>query len=60
MITVLKALAVVVALAATFATYLYRGKGLPPHGGKVTKSDWVLIGIVLGALFLVLVYAFSR
>ncbi len=60
MIRVLKALAVVAAIATTFATYLYRGKGLPPYGGEVTKNDWILIRVVLGALFLVLVYAFSR
>jgi hypothetical protein len=60
MISVLKALAVAAAIATTFATYLCRGKGLPPHGGEVTKNDWILIGVVLGALFLVLVYAFSR
>jgi hypothetical protein len=59
-ISVLKALSIIICIAITVASYLYRGKGLPPRGGELTKSDWKLIGVVMGALFLVLVYAFSR
>lgn len=59
MAAILKALAVIAGLVITFASYMWvPGKGLWPHGEKVTRSDWILIGIVLGALFLVLVYAF--
>jgi len=60
MISILKALGIIAALAITFATYLYRGKGLPPFGGEVSKKDWIMIGVVVGVLFLALVYAFSR
>jgi hypothetical protein len=59
MMSVLKALAVTAAIAFTLATYLYQGKGFRRYG-EVAKSDWILIGIVLGALFLTLVYGFSR
>jgi len=58
--SVLKALAAIAAIAITIATYLYRGKGLPPYSEKITENDWILIGVVLGTLFLALVYAFSR
>jgi hypothetical protein len=59
-INVLKALGITICIVIAVASYLYRGKGLPLRGGEVTKGDWKLIGVVMGALFLVLVYAFSR
>jgi hypothetical protein len=59
MMSVLKALAFTAAIAFTFATYLYPGKGLRRYG-EVAKRDWILIGVVLAALFLTLVYGFSR
>ena len=60
MISVLKALGIIAALGITIVSYVYRGKGVPPLGGPVTKSDWILIGVVLAAFFFVLVYGFSR
>jgi hypothetical protein len=60
MIVVLKALGIIAALGITIASYIYRGKGVPQHGGPVTKSDWILIGVVLAALFFLLVYGLSR
>jgi hypothetical protein len=60
MISVLKALAVTAGIFVAFSTYLWTpGKGWASYG-EVTKSDWILICIVSGALFLVLAYAFSR
>ena len=59
MISVRKALGIIICIVITVASYLYRGKGLPLRGGEVTKTDWKLISVVMGALFLVLVYAFS-
>jgi len=41
------------------ASYVYRGKGWPPHGGETTKR-FMPTGVVSGGLFLVLAYAFSH
>jgi hypothetical protein len=58
---VLKALAVIAGLFIMGAIYVWMpGKGLWGREGKVAKSDWILIGIVLGAFFLLFVYAFSK
>jgi hypothetical protein len=58
---VLKALAGIAGLFIISVIYLWiPGKGLWGREDKVAKSDWMLIGIVLGAFFLLFVYALSK
>jgi hypothetical protein len=56
-----KAFGVIAGLFIIGAIYVWMpGKGLWGREDKIAKSDWILIGIVLGAFFLLFVYAFSK